>query len=147
MEDFTTRHTDGHITARTSGHIIEIGRNGSIRIVGRRGGVKSSGNRAREREADMPDLERIRELGDRLRARGLRAEFGSFPSGAAMLDVFHDGRLFVLAWSPSQGFAVDDDAESHGLGTSFRHGCPDFEAAERRLVSLLRIDVGQMEAA
>ena len=38
LYDFVTRHTDGSISAKTRGHNIEIGSDGSITIWNRRNG-------------------------------------------------------------------------------------------------------------
>jgi hypothetical protein len=39
LADFTTQHADGGITARTRGHIIEIGADGNIVIKNKRTGA------------------------------------------------------------------------------------------------------------
>jgi hypothetical protein len=68
----------------------------------------------------------------------MQTELATFPSGAAMLDVRYRGRLFVLAYSPTDGFGVDEvEEEVVGLGTWFRHNYDDFAAAKDKLLTLL----------
>lgn len=71
-------------------------------------------------------------------SRDVETELATFPSGAMMLDVRYRGRLFVLAYSPTAGFGVDEvEEEVVGLGTSYRHGFDDFTLAKEKLLSLL----------
>lgn len=68
----------------------------------------------------------------------VQTELATFPSGAAMLDVRYQGRLFVLAYSPTDGFGVDEVEEDIvGLGTWFRHNYDGFTAAKEKLLALL----------
>ena len=47
-------------------------------------------------------------------------ELVTFPSGAAMLDVRYRERLFVMVYSPSSGFGVDEVRTHEGLGIGYR---------------------------
>jgi hypothetical protein len=68
----------------------------------------------------------------------VQTELASFPSNAVMLDVRFRGRLFVLAYSPQDGFGVDEVEEDVvGLGTWFRHNYDDFISAKEKLLALL----------
>jgi hypothetical protein len=68
-------------------------------------------------------VEKIRGLAEQIRASASDAEveFTAFPSGSAMIDVRRGGRLFVLAYSPTRGFGVDEvrDGEGFLLGYAF----------------------------
>jgi hypothetical protein len=70
---------------------------------------------------------------------GIRTETQEFPSGAVWLDVHFAGRLFIIAFLPSEnGFGVDEaDIEEHGIGTHFRSWFDDFESAKTKLLALL----------
>lgn len=58
---------------------------------------------------------------------------------AAMLDVHCNGRLFVLAYSPSMGFGVDEfEEEVIGLGSSYRYSFETIDAARDKLLELVR---------
>ena len=60
-----------------------------------------------------------------------------------MLDVFYQSRLFVLAYSPADGFGVDEvDEDTDGLGTFFRHNFDNFTAARGKLLALLTAAMG-----
>ena len=72
-----------------------------------------------------------------LRAAGTATEVTTFPSGAVMLDVRRGDHLYVLAYSPSTGFGVDEVLDGDGIGTSYRFGFPDFESAKAKVLSLL----------
>jgi hypothetical protein len=68
----------------------------------------------------------------------VQTELAAFPSSAIMLDVRFRGRLFVLAYSPQDGFGVDEVEEDVvGLGTWFRHHYDDFVSAKEKLLALL----------
>jgi hypothetical protein len=68
----------------------------------------------------------------------VQTELATFHSGAAMLDVRYCGRLFVLAYSPRDGFGVDEIEEDIvGLGTSFRYNYDNLTAAKEKLLALL----------
>src|SRR4051812_39980016 len=73
------------------------------------------------------------------RLPGTRAELTTFPSGAAMLDVWRGGRLFVLAYTPSwKGFGVDEAHDDEGLLEKYDFFSEDFHSAAVHLWDLVR---------
>lgn len=66
-----------------------------------------------------------------------RVELSSFPSGAAMLDVWRSGRLFVMEYSPTRRFGVDEVKDGEGFLIGSRNAYPEFEPAAERLKSLV----------
>jgi hypothetical protein len=69
---------------------------------------------------------------------GAMTEFTAFPSGAAMLDVRVNGRLFVMAYSPAGGFGVDESREEEGFDTGYRFISRDFDSAATELQQLMK---------
>ena len=68
---------------------------------------------------------------------GASVELTQFPSGGAMLDVRRsDGRLFVMAYTPTHGFGVDEVQAHDGFVTGYQFVYPDFLPAARKLRSL-----------
>src|ERR1019366_2289596 len=67
---------------------------------------------------------------------GIKAELTTFPSGSAMLDVRHRGRAFVLAYTPRDGFGVDELYSDDGFVAGYRYVFEDFEPAARQLRTL-----------
>lgn len=82
----------------------------------------------------------MNELANRLAAgfAGVLAHVTSFPSGGAMLDVSRAGRAWVMAYSPTHGFGVDELGSTEGLMTEFRFVSSHFEPVARRLCELIR---------
>ena len=61
-------------------------------------------------------------LGEQLAEEfAVESKLTRFPTGAAMLDVRANGRTFVMAYSPKDGFGVDEVQADEGLGTGYRH--------------------------
>ena len=71
---------------------------------------------------------------------GLAAEVTALPSGAAVLDIHHNGRALVMARSSAGGFGVDVVCTGEGLGTGYQHTFEDFTAAALKLRLLLNDD-------
>lgn len=68
----------------------------------------------------------------------LRTELATFPSGALMVDVFLGDRMFVVSYTPADGFGVDEvDPASDGLGTWWRYSYADLDSAWAKLLDLL----------
>ena len=84
-------------------------------------------------------LAEMNQLADTLRNEnpGLAAEVTALPSGAAVLDVHHNGRALVMARSSAGGFGVDELGAGEGLGTGYQHTFEDFTAAAQELRLLL----------
>jgi lactoylglutathione lyase len=80
----------------------------------------------------------LKELREGLAAEpfGIGAELTTFPSGSAMLDVRRAGRAFVMAYTPTHGFGVDEVHAGDGFLTGYRFVFADFEAAARQLRTL-----------
>jgi len=79
--------------------------------------------------------------------RGLMGELGQgqdgidfqltlFPSGSAMLDLRKSGRAFVMAYSPTAGFSVDELGPDEGLSNHYAFNASDFSSAADHLRSL-----------
>jgi hypothetical protein len=68
---------------------------------------------------------------------GTRVELNSFPGGAAMLDVWRSGRLFVMEYSPARHFGVDEVKDGEGFLVGARYASPEFEPAAERLIQLV----------
>ena len=64
---------------------------------------------------------------------GANVELTVFPSGAAMLHVVRSKRLFVLNFSPTRRFGVDEVHEDDGFLISYRFTSDDFEPAAAEL--------------
>lgn len=72
---------------------------------------------------------------------GADSQLTLFPSGGAMLDVRRgDGRVFVLAFTPEHGFAVDELHSDDGFVAAYKYCTPDFESAAQRLCELVTDD-------
>jgi hypothetical protein len=50
---------------------------------------------------------------------GCNIEIDSFPSGSIMLDLYRDDRLFVLAYSPKDGFCVDEVRDRDAFNSGY----------------------------
>lgn len=88
-------------------------------------------------------------LAERIRSSsaGANSELTVFPSGGAMFDVRReDGRAFVLAFSPTHGFAVDELQADDGFVTSYQFTSRDFEPAARKLCELVTDDCDSQDA-
>lgn len=87
-------------------------------------------------------LAEMNELADALRIENpsLVAEVNALPSGAAVLDVRHNGRALVMARSAAGGFGVDELGVGEGLGTGFQRTFESFTAAAQELRLLLNDD-------
>jgi hypothetical protein len=68
---------------------------------------------------------------------GADVDFTVFPSGSAMLYVRLAGRLYVLEYSPTRGFGVDEVRDGEGFTLAYRFTSQDVEAAADELNSLL----------
>lgn len=53
-----------------------------------------------------------------------------------MLDVVRQGRLYVMAYSPSSGFGVDEVRSSEGFLTSYEYVTSNFDSAAAKLRTL-----------
>jgi hypothetical protein len=83
-------------------------------------------------------MEALRRLADRLAADyGAKTELASFSSGAAMLDVRIQDKLFVLSALPDGMFGVDDVASDDGVDSSSAFGAKTLGDAERELRRLI----------
>lgn len=80
-------------------------------------------------------VEKVRELAVQVQecVPEARVDFTHFPSGSAMLDVCVSGRLYVLYYSPSYGFGVDEVREGEGFQLGYRYVYDEFEPAANRL--------------
>jgi lactoylglutathione lyase len=63
----------------------------------------------------------------------IKAELTTFPSGSAMLDVRRAGRAFVMAYTPTDGFGVDELHPDDGLLSGYQFHFHDFEPAAQQL--------------
>jgi hypothetical protein len=68
---------------------------------------------------------------------GARTELRFFPSGAAMLDIYWQDKLFVLAYSPADGFGVDEVKEGDFFGMGYSFCTKSFYLAADRINKLM----------
>jgi hypothetical protein len=75
----------------------------------------------------------------RLDVPGATTNVQVFGSGAVSLEVRIRDRLFVMDFSPSQGFGVDEvgGTAEEGFNSGYRHGTKKFDEAVEMLRSLL----------
>jgi len=66
------------------------------------------------------------------------AALETFSSGSALLVVGKGGRLFVLTYSPSGGFGVDEVLEGEAFDSGYRFVSKDVDAAVEELHRLLQ---------
>ncbi|HEX5102978.1 MAG TPA: VOC family protein [Pirellulaceae bacterium] len=83
-------------------------------------------------------VDHIGQLAERLRtvATDAEVEFTSYPSGSAMLDVRRQGRLYVMSFSPQQGFGVDEVRDGEGFQNTYQFAFSDFQPAAQKLWEL-----------
>lgn len=67
---------------------------------------------------------------------GADVDVAIFPSGGAMIDVRRDGRLYVLSYSPSRGYGVDEVRDGEGFQLAYRYAYDAFEPAADKLAEL-----------
>jgi predicted enzyme related to lactoylglutathione lyase len=68
----------------------------------------------------------------------VEVELTDFPAGGAMLDIRRrDGRLFVMSYSPSHGFGVDEVGADDGFIPAYRFVSSDFDPAAKELRRLV----------
>jgi hypothetical protein len=60
-----------------------------------------------------------------------------FASSAFMVDVRLGSRLFVVAFSPTTGFGVDEVQESDDIDTSFRYSAANVDEVISKLTNLV----------
>jgi hypothetical protein len=84
-------------------------------------------------------IQRLSSLADEIRnsVSGADVELTEFPSGSAMLDVRISGRLYVLEYSPTRGFGVDEVQDGEGFTLGYRFASGDVQAAAEELSNLL----------
>ena len=71
------------------------------------------------------------------RVPGVQVNLHRFPSGAATLDVVRDERLYVLDYSPTRRFGVDEVKDGEGFLISYGFTSEDYEPAAKRLWELV----------
>lgn len=70
---------------------------------------------------------------------GTRTELTTFPSGAAILDVWREGRLFVMAYTPTwKGFGVDEVLDNEGFLEKYDFFSGDFTPAAEHLWKIVQ---------
>lgn len=92
----------------------------------------------------VPPADRISGLADELRREwsDARVEAERFPSGSAFLDVWRDGRFYVLRYSPSHRvYDVTEVTEEHVLDSGPCEVFDDFAAAAARLREIVAAPV------
>ncbi len=88
----------------------------------------------------MSMLDTIERFSEDLKAEfpQIQVELAAFPSGAAMLDVRRQGRLFVMAFTAKGGFGVDEVEDGDAFDSGYRFVSQDFDCAAAELRRLLR---------
>jgi hypothetical protein len=84
-------------------------------------------------------IEKITQLSQQIaKLPGTKVNLSSFPSGAAMLHVTRAERLFVLDYSPTRRFGVDEVHNDEGFLISYRFTSDNFEPAAAELWAVVR---------
>ncbi len=60
-----------------------------------------------------------------------------FPSGSIMINVHRHDRFFVLAYSPKQGFGVDEVKEDDGFDSGYSFITQNSEQAFKQLMKII----------
>ena len=83
-------------------------------------------------------IEKIQNLANEIGLlTGTRVEVSAFPSGAASLHVVRDNRLFILDYSPTRRFGVDEVHNDDSFLISYRFTSEEFEPAAVELLSIV----------
>ena len=84
-------------------------------------------------------LEQISDLAQKIRLDFSEAivTLECFSSGAAMLDVQLYDKLFVMAYSPTSGFGIDEVEEEEGFNIGYRFNTKKFSVAAAELNKLI----------
>jgi hypothetical protein len=61
-----------------------------------------------------------------------------FSSSSAMLDIRLHNKLFVMAYSPTNGFGIDEVGEEDGFDTGYRFNTKDFYVATEEVNKLIK---------
>ena len=69
--------------------------------------------------------------------KNTKTDVASFSSGAIMLDVFCQDRMFALVYSPTAGFGVDEIQEEDSLGISYKFHLNNLDSAKKKLKQLM----------
>jgi hypothetical protein len=69
---------------------------------------------------------------------GAKIDLEFYSSGAAMLDIHCNNRLFVLAYSPNNGFGVDEVKDEDFFGMGFSFSTNHFNVAAEQLNKLIQ---------
>lgn len=67
----------------------------------------------------------------------IKTDLTVFDSGAIMLDVFCQNRTFILVYSPTTGFGVDEVKEDDGFDLSYKFYAKDINTAKEKLKELI----------
>jgi hypothetical protein len=66
-----------------------------------------------------------------------KTDLVSFDSGAIMLDIFCQSRMFVLAYSPRNGFGIDEIKDDDGFELGYKFHAENFDTAKEKIKELL----------
>jgi hypothetical protein len=81
----------------------------------------------------------LEELADQIRIfYGARVETQVFSSEAMMIDIFCQDKLFVVAYSPSYGFGVDEVKEGDGFTTSYNFYTNEIDLVGQEIHRLIK---------
>ena len=84
----------------------------------------------------------MQELAERIEAKipDAKSSMTTFPSGGGMLDVHRGERLFVMSYTPADGFGVDEVKQDDGFVIGYQYLFPEFEQASEKLWQLAAVD-------
>ncbi|HLO47102.1 MAG TPA: hypothetical protein VK211_01545 [Kamptonema sp.] len=101
---------------------------------------KEEFNDFKEPTTESKILEKISALAKQIELdfSGAKTTLECFYSGAAMLDIHLNDRLFVMAYFPAHGFGVDEVGEEDGFNTGYNFNTPDFYLATKKLNQLIK---------
>lgn len=90
----------------------------------------------------MIAMDQISKFAEQLRNTALvtRVELSTFPSGAINLDIHYAGKLYVMAYFPTDlKFCVDEARPEDGIGSDFRYAFGEFAEAKEQILAMLGI--------
>ncbi|MEH2409554.1 hypothetical protein [Nostoc sp.] len=101
---------------------------------------KEDFNDLEDQATDSTILENISALAKQIELSfpGAIITLESFPSCSAMLDIHLHNKLFVMVYSPTHGFGIDEVREEDGFGTGYRFNTKDFYVPTEELNKLIK---------
>lgn len=101
---------------------------------------KKDFNDFKESTTESTILEQISDLAKKIELDfpGAVTTLECFSSGAAMLDIHLNDKLFVMAYFPAHGFGIDEVGEEDGFNTGYKFSTQDFYVAKEKVNQLIK---------